>query len=418
MKKDVYPGWWIVVTGVVLMGLVYAPMLTLPGVFTVSVTETFGVARTTFNLHISICSLASTVAAIVGGRAFDKYDPRALMTLFTVITGGCFVAYSFAGNVYHFYVISAVFGFAGRFLSFVPVSILITNWFGPKLRGKVMGVAMAGSGLGAILLNPLLSTTITQYSWRTAYRLLALLVFAIVLPLVVLTISRDPSGKGMERLGEVPLEETPSGPIQLEGMRVDQALRSGLFWLMFGTFAMFSIACTIFNNNAIPSMVDCGLDSVTAATVMSISAFGIVVGKLLLGAISDRWNAKTAASVSIFCLIAGLGLFLALPRAAAFFVAAAGGFLFGVGNANCTVCMPLITSDLMGNQDFAALFSYASVASSLGASVGPLIGAGVYDLTGSYSGAWVGDILMSAFMLLTLHACYRLRGRAYAKLRR
>ena len=413
MKQKIYPGWWIVLTGVVLMGMVYAPMLTLPGVFTVPVTGDFGISRTTFNLHISICSLSSTVAAVVGGKAFDKYSPRALMSFFAVLTGLCFGAYSFATNVYHFYVISAVFGFAGRFLSFVPVSILVTNWFGPRLKGKVMGVAMAGSGLGAVLLNPLLSATIARYSWQAAYRLLALLTFLLVLPLVVGTVIRSPADRGLPRLGDEPQQgKGAQPPDQLEGLRTDQALRSGLFWAMFGTFCLFSIACTIFNNNAIPSMVDCGLDAVTAATVMSISAFGIVVGKLLLGAISDRWNAKTAASVSILCLMAGLGLFLLLPRAACFLLAAAGGFLFGVGNANCTVCMPLITSDLMGNRAFAQLFSYASVASSLGATVGPLVGSLVFDRSGSYSGAWLADLALSAFVLCSLHLCYRLRGRA------
>ena len=142
---------------------------------------------------------------------------------------------------------------------------------------------------------------------------------------------------------------------------------------------------------------------------MSVSAAGLVVGKLLLGAVSDHWSAKTASSVSILCLMAGLSIFWALPHAATFLVAALGGFLFGIGNANCTVCMPLITSDLMGGRHFAELFSYASVASSLGATLGPLVGSLVFDRSGSYSGAWLADVLLSAFMLLTLHLCYRMR---------
>lgn len=410
MKQKIYPGWWIVLTCVVLMGMVYAPMLTLPGVFTVPVTGDFGISRTTFNLHISICSLSSTVAAVVGGKAFDRYSPRALMALFTVLTGLCFLAYSFARNVYHFYVISGVFGFAGRFLSFVPVSILITNWFGPRLKGKVMGVAMAGSGIGAVILNPVLSATIQKYNWQTAYRMLALLIFVLVLPLVLGTILRSPADRGLERLGEDPHPPgEPLPPDALWGLTTRQALGSGLFWAMFGTFALFSISCTIFNNNAIPSMVDCGFDAVTASAVMSVSAAGLVVGKLLLGAVSDHWSAKTASSVSILCLMAGLSIFWALPHAATFLVAALGGFLFGIGNANCTVCMPLITSDLMGGRHFAELFSYASVASSLGATLGPLVGSLVFDRSGSYSGAWLADVLLSAFMLLTLHLCYRMR---------
>ncbi len=332
-----------------------------------------------------------------------------------VLTGLCFLAYSFARNVYHFYVISGVFGFAGRFLSFVPVSILITNWFGPRLKGKVMGVAMAGSGIGAVILNPVLSATIQKYNWQTAYRMLALLIFVLVLPLVLGTILRSPADRGLERLGEDPHPPgEPLPPDALWGLTTRQALGSGLFWAMFGTFALFSISCTIFNNNAIPSMVDCGFDAVTASAVMSVSAAGLVVGKLLLGAVSDHWSAKTASSVSILCLMAGLSIFWALPHAATFLVAALGGFLFGIGNANCTVCMPLITSDLMGGRHFAELFSYASVASSLGATLGPLVGSLVFDRSGSYSGAWLADVLLSAFMLLTLHLCYRMR-RKYSR---
>lgn len=408
MNKRLYPGWWIVLTCVALMGLVYAPMLTLPGVFTVSVTDEFGISRTTFNLHISICSLSSTAAAVVGGKAFDKYSPKALMALFTAVTGLCFLAYSFAQNVGHFYIISGVFGFAGRFLSFVPVSILITNWFGPRLKGKVMGVAMAGSGIGAMILNPVLSAVILRNGWREAYRLLALLIFGIALPLVAATVLRSPADRGLERLGDEPHPAGPPADV-LEGMTTRQALGSGLFWVMFGTFALFSISCTIFNNNAIPSMVDCGFDAVTAAAVMSVSAVGLVVGKLLLGAVSDRWSARTASSVSILCLIAGLSIFWLLPRAAVFPAAAAGGFLFGIGNANCTVCMPLITSDLMGNRSFGELFSYASVASSLGAAAGPVVGSLVFDRSGSYAGAWMADVALSVFMMVTLQLCYRMR---------
>lgn len=414
-NKGFYHGWWIVITSFFMMAIVFASMLTLPGVFTVAVTEEFGISRTSFTLHMSICLLASTVAAFFVGKAFTKHDPKKLMTIFTIVVGLCFVGYSFASNVYHFYIASAVIGFSGMFLTSVPIGILVTNWFGPKMKGKAMGIAMTGSGVGAMILNPVLSAIILDYSWQMAYRLLALLTFVICLPLVLLTIARSPADKNLERIGEDPnAAKAPAGAVT--GLTTGQGLKSSLFWVMFVTFCFFAITTTIFNNNAIPNMVDCGLDAVTASTVMSISSFGLILGKLLLGVISDRKNARVASAFAIICLIAGLGIFLMLPTMPTFLVAAAGAFIFGVGNANATVCMPLITSDLMGTRAFATLYAYASISSTVGAAVGPVVGSMVFDVTGSYSGAWMADIVLMVLMLLMLLSCYKMKDKVYAKL--
>ena len=414
-KKGFYHGWWIVVASFFLMAIIFSSMLTLPGVFTVAVTEELGVSRTSFTLHMTICLLASTVAAFFVGKAFTKYNPKTLMTVFTIIAGLCFVGYSFATSVYHFYIASAVVGFSGMFTTSVPIGILITNWFGPKMKGKAMGIAMAGSGVGAMALNPILSAIILQYSWQMAYRLLAVLTFVLCLPLVLFAVSRAPADRGLERLGDDPNAVAASGGA-VSGLTTAQGLKSSLFWVMFLTFCLFGITTSIFNNNAIPNMTDCGLAAVTASTVMSISSLGVIIGKILLGVINDKANARAASSFAIICLIAGLAVFLMLPKMTTFLVAALGAFVFGVGNANATVCMPLITSDLMGNRDFGTLFSYASISSTIGAAVGPVVGSLVFDATGSYSGAWMSDIVLMACMLLLLFLCYKMKKGVYQKL--
>ncbi len=412
-KKGIYHGWWIVITSLLMMATVYSAMITLPGVFTVFVTEDFGVTRTAFTAHITICTLACMVASLFVGKLFQKYNPKILMAVSAVIVTLCFLGYSFATSVIHFYVISALVGFFGLFLSNVPISILINSWFGPKMKGKAMGIAMVGSGIGSMVLNPVLTAINEAYSWRMSYRLLALLVLVLVLPLILLKVTRSPEDKGLARLGDDPNAVTvPGGAVS--GLSAGQALKTSLFWIMFLTFFLFSATTTIFNTNAIPYMTDVGIDAVFASTMMSLSALGVIIGKLALGTISDKWNAKVASSAAIACLILGLVCFLGLPKLA--LLAPAATFLFGLGNANATVTMPLIANDMMGNRDFGTLFGYASVSSTLGASVGPLFGAMVFDSTGSYAAAWSSDIILMVVMLLTLHLCYKIRSRVYAKL--
>ncbi|MDY4429846.1 MFS transporter [Evtepia sp.] len=411
--KGIYHGWWIVITCLALMALIFVPLTNLPGLFTVFITEEFGITRTAFTTHITISTLTSMAAALFVGRLYQHHSPRLLMAVSTVIIAACFLGYSLAGSVVHFYVISAIIGFFGMFLTSVPISILINNWFGPKMKGKAMGIAMMGSGLGAMVLNPLFTSINTRFGWRMSYRLAALLAVAVILPLVLLTVVRAPEDKGLTRIGEAPnAAAAPSG--EVTGLTVGQALRSSIFWSMAVTFFLFSATATIINTNAIPYMTDVGLDPVTAAQMMSLSALGVIIGKLILGAVSDKWGVKPASTAAILCLLVGMVCFLGVEKTA--LLAPVATFVFGLGNANATVIMPLLASDMIGNRDFGTIFGYASLASALGASAAPLFGSLIYDSTGSYAAAWVGNIVLIAVSLVGLYLCYRLRPGVYRKL--
>ena len=411
-QKGIYPGWWIVVTSLFLMAILFAGIISLPGLFTIFVTEEFGVTRTAFTTHMMICTLTSMVAALFVGKVFQKLNIKALMTVFTIIAAASFLGYSFATQLWHFYAISAVMGFCMMFLTSVPISILINNWFGPKMKGRAMGIAMTGSGIGAMILSPIVTTINSTHSWRLSYRLLALLVVALVLPLVVLTVSKSPADKGIARLGDVETSAASTGGA-VSGLSVKQALGSGLFWLMFFTFFLFALTTQAFNANAIPYLTDIGIDPARAGFYMSVWSIGVIVGKLLLGWISDKKNAKVASSCVILSLIIGLAILIAAQKMLA--LALIGMFVFGVGAANATVTMPLITNDLMGTKDFGAIFGYANIASSLGVGVGPLVAAVVFDATGSFAIAWMANIVIIAGMLLTLHISYRLKPGTYEK---
>ncbi len=71
-KKGLYHGWWIVVTSLLLMAIVFAALISLPGVFTIFVTEEFGISRTTFTTHMTISTLTSILASFFVGSFFQK----------------------------------------------------------------------------------------------------------------------------------------------------------------------------------------------------------------------------------------------------------------------------------------------------------------------------------------------------------
>ncbi|MEG1896496.1 MAG: hypothetical protein RR162_09665, partial [Oscillospiraceae bacterium] len=67
-----------------------------------------------------------------------------------------------------------------------------------------------------------------------------------------------------------------------------------------------------------------------------------------------------------------------------------GGIIIsGYGSALSSVSYPIITQNLFGKKDYATIYGYSSVASSLGTAIGPFIVSSIYDALGSYQRAWV-----------------------------
>ena len=68
---------------------------------------------------------------------------------------------------------------------------VLNNWF-TKHRGKAIGITMAGTGLGAFLLPPIVEFLITHHGWRTAYRGIGLGALFISLPIVFVLFKEKP----------------------------------------------------------------------------------------------------------------------------------------------------------------------------------------------------------------------------------
>ena len=117
----------------------------------------------------------------LAGRLVDRFGPRRLLLGGIVMAGGALVGLSYVtslGAFYLFYTFNALgYVFGGP----LPNQVLLSRWF-DKARGKAMGIAYLGIGVGGALV-PLLAYTFTQaYGWRGALRILGLLMIAIALP--------------------------------------------------------------------------------------------------------------------------------------------------------------------------------------------------------------------------------------------
>ena len=101
------------------------------------------------------------------GRLVDRFGPRRVMLVGILMAGGALVGLSYARSFdafYLFYGFNALGYLCGGPL---PNQVLLSRWF-DKARGRAMGIAYLGIGVGGALV-PLLAYSLTQaYGWRGA----------------------------------------------------------------------------------------------------------------------------------------------------------------------------------------------------------------------------------------------------------
>src|SRR5712691_4883278 len=206
--------------------------------------NTFGVFFTPLlkefhGTHASICRCATAIVLFTGAAAplagwlIKLVDVRIVMGLGATLAGVSLIGISSATSFSHllgWYVLLGM-GLGGS--TMVPASLVITNWFKER-RGTVLGVATAGMELGGVIMTLLSARLISTNGWRTAYVVLALPVFLIVLPLIIMVIRARPGNPGARVIEDETRPTVTTKPLiePEEGLEVREAFRKRSFWLL------------------------------------------------------------------------------------------------------------------------------------------------------------------------------------------
>src|SRR5262245_52450354 len=115
------------------------------------------------------------------GWIVDRFGPRRLMLAGILMAG---VALIGLGNMnalwmfYAFYLFNALgYVCAGP----LPNQVLLTRWF-DKSRGKAMGFAYLGIGLGGLLVFQISAQLVQRHGWHMALTTLGILIIAVAFP--------------------------------------------------------------------------------------------------------------------------------------------------------------------------------------------------------------------------------------------
>ncbi|HEV8188919.1 MAG TPA: MFS transporter [Pyrinomonadaceae bacterium] len=362
-----------------LFAIVGLALYGLPFYYDFMVRE-FGWSRTQVTSGNALSKLVvGPLFGFLAGWFVDKFGPRRLM-LAGIMMGG--VALIGLGSMtalwmfYLFYLFNALgYVCAGP----LPNQVLLTRWF-DKARGRAMGFAYLGIGLGGALV-PLLSVWLVQkFGWHMALRTLGVLIIVLALPLAYF-VKENPAE-------QVPTTKIPTAPI-------GWALKSKTFYLL-AIGSMCSIGAVGGTNQHLKLFLslDQHYAQVEAARVASLVLAFSLVGRLLMGWLADRYTKKYVMLLIYLLVAASIPVLFFASTPGAIYVFAV---IFGIGLGGDYMIIPLMAAELFGVKVMGRLMGVVLTADGVAEATVPMLVGNLRDQTASYT---VGFSVLIALALV------------------
>jgi MFS family permease len=403
-SQKVFFGWWTVLTGGLLS-------LWGHGFYTFGFSALFkpvslelGFNRMVTSIPASIGRLQGGFEAPLAGWITDKYGPRRIVLAGVLMISLSLMLMYFVDSLWAFLLLWGVLLGSGiNIATAVPMDTAIANWFVRK-RGSAVSIKWVLSGLGGVILLPLIALLIEVQDWRITCVIGGAVMAVVGLPLAWFCMKdRRPEYYGLMPDGAKLDEETTDTDAilekgveyaaQVEEMEftLRQAMRTPSYWLLLAAAACNGLAGPPLYIHIVPFLTDKGVDEVVAAGMLSLMIGVGLPMRFVGGFLADRVRKnrlRFLIMAAYFMEASGVLLFLwkqTLLMTYVFFI------LFGLGAGMILGLMNPIRGRYFGRK---ALGSIAGASAMIMMPVGmaaPIYFGWVYDTTGNY---------MTAFTLL------------------
>lgn len=399
-KKKVFYGWYVVAAGCAVVAMTMGIMTNCFGQFIKPVCQDMGFTRQQMSVNQTIMSVVQMCMAFVWGTLSKRIKLHRWMCASAVLTPCIYFCYSFAKNIYMFYGITVVLSLCYCLISMLVFTYIVGNWF-VKNRGVAIGMASMGSGLGAMVMNTVISRMIISWGWRHTYQVLAVMIFVIIVPCVFFVVREKPADKGLEPYGYG--EETADGGEKkqpFEGYSFSEALHMKVFWAVAITSVGIVMSISMFYQTLSPHLSDSGYSVTFAAVMASISMGALAIGKVMLGRMFDRLGTRKAATIACSCTLAGIIGMIFCQHYISLVIIILG---VGLGCSFGAICMPIITQNIFGMKDYNAIYGKFSAATGLGGAFAPIISGRVFDTYGSYVPVYIASAIITLAGIIILY---------------
>lgn len=368
--------------------------------FVPEICKDLNVSRTSTQLLFSFFSIGSVAASVLSPLVYMRHKPARVMKIAVLFLAPLYYLNSLARAMWQFYLIALLVGFTQTYLSVLPITLIISNWF-KNNKGKIIGITLTGSTLGGALFNQVAGRSIPAIGYRQTYALLAGIMLICTAPAILLLIKNEPDDETVAMTGQ---EETTGKKISVRNSyRLADLKKQPMFWAFLIAVTLSSISGISANTTISPHLVSLGYTTQRAAAVVSIVMLAMTAGKFILGSIFDALGVKKATVLSqVFLCLTFVGLLLS--SISSFLILVVIGV--GLGGVLVTVGYPLIVEYSFGNDEYPAIYGLVTAFSQAGNMLASAVTGVIYDIYNSYDYSFilliVLTVISTAIILLTI----------------
>jgi len=384
-RFGIFYGWWVVFASASIVFLSAGTFFYGFSLLVSPLTHEFGWSRASISIGFSLRTELGGIAAPVVGFAVDRIGVRRITLAGVFIVAVGLVMMSRMESLAFFYLSVLVIAIGMSGTGGPNASTVISHWF-RRQRGRALGFMTLGGGAGG-LSAIIFAWLISDFGWRDALVIIAVVQFVVCVPLAI-SIRNRPADLGLEPDGQ-PMDMTPataggSTRVSHEGPETTtaQALRSAMFWRMALVFGMSNFATTAVIVHQVPFLEEQVAFSHTAAAASVTIMIAIsIVGRLGFGGAADRYSAPFVMAIGLGFTAAGLVMFSAInqPWQAVFPL-----FFFGIGFGAAIPLRSVLQAEYFGLRAFGAIQGMILTVTTFFAFVGPVMAGFMYDASDSY----------------------------------
>jgi MFS family permease len=331
----------------------------------------------------SLSIIMDGVSGIFWGQVCDRIGPRLVLIISAVLAGTGYILSGLAQSVWQLYLIYGLMVGIGMGGVFNPVATTIPRWFKAR-RNTAQGIAVAGLGVGTLIISPIAYWLVSRHSWAYAYAVIGV-VFIVIIVIGALFMKLDPA-----QVNDKPYSKTGKNDKVLKNAARDfslkEAIRTPQIWITICMFFCFGYSMISLSVHLVPHIINIDISAALAATVLSLVGAFNIVGRLLFGAIGDRIGSIQGYALGFAIGFVSLLAMLFMHQAWMFFVFAAfwGLCSGGIGSVQTTVI-----AELFGLKSLGLIFGFCGLGVMIGGSIGPVVTGYLFDIQGNYIAAFI-----------------------------
>lgn len=375
--------WLIVVIAVSVQG-VASGLRAAFGVFIEPLVDMFGWTSTSVTVAYAIAFILTGLSAPIAGWLTNRAGARKTMLLGAAMFFIGMMGTASIRQVWQLYLWYGGFLGVSSALFIIPIVPSVSTWF-RRHAGLGTGFLWLSLGLGPVAAIQVMSALIEGVGWQEAFRIAGIAGTLFILGLLVL-FRNSPAEARRKPYGWRPGDTITRSAEQAAPARRREFQRyiskTGAFWNLINIHFLGCVGHAVILVMIIPLAIHRGLDASLAAGVLSTITGVSLLTRFAAPYLSDRFGSRPV----MFAAYLGQGLTVLLLLNAestlAFYVFAV---TFAIGYGGEGTVFPIINRQYYGQAPMGATFGWQIFGADLGMALGGVLGAFVFDLTGTYT---------------------------------